>query len=289
MSKAHTLLAFLLLASFILVTQATFVVVQGTQSMVLQFGKPVQQYTEPGLKFKTPFIQNIKVFQRRVLNVAPPPEEVILADQKRLVIDTFGRYRITDMLVFNNTVSTEINAEQRINNLINSITREVLGNATLADVLSEKRAALMTDIKNRVNTAAKNMGVEIVDVRIGRADLPDQTSQAIFSRMKTERQREAAQFRAEGQQVAQETRAQADKERTIIVAEAGKQSQMLRGQGDEAAITIYADAFKRDPEFYAFYRTMEAYRESLSGGDTTFLLSPDGDFLKYLKDETGKK
>ena len=289
MSKAHTLLAFLLLASFILMTQATFVVVQGTQSMVLQFGKPVQQYTEPGLKFKTPFIQNIKVFQRRVLNVAPPPEEVILADQKRLVIDTFGRYRITDMLVFNNTVSTEINAEQRINNLINSITREVLGNATLADVLSEKRAALMTDIKNRVNTAAKNMGVEIVDVRIGRADLPDQTSQAIFSRMKTERQREAAQFRAEGQQVAQETRAQADKERTIIVAEAGKQSQMLRGQGDEAAITIYADAFKRDPEFYAFYRTMEAYRESLSGGDTTFLLSPDGDFLKYLKDETGKK
>lgn len=288
MQKSHSFLAFLLVAGFVVVMQSAFIVMQGTQAMVLQFGKPVEKYTEPGLKFKVPFVQQVKVFQQRVLNVAPPPEEVILADQKRLVIDTFGRYRITDMLAYNNTVSTEVNAEQRINNLINSISREVLGSATLADVLSEKRAALMNDIRDRVNAAAKNMGVEIVDVRISRADLPDQTSQSIYARMKTERQREAAQFRAEGQQAAQETRAQADKERTVILAEAEKQSQMLRGQGDEAAIRIYADAFKRDPDFYAFYRTMEAYRESLAGGDTTFLLSPDGDFMRYLKDEQGK-
>lgn len=288
MQKSYSLLAFLLVFGFVLVMQSAFIVMQGTQAMVLQFGKPVEKYTEPGLKFKIPFFQQVKVFQQRVLNVAPPPEEVILADQKRLVIDTFGRYRITDMLAYNNTVSTEVNAEQRINNLINSISREVLGSATLADVLSEKRGVLMNDIRDRVNAAAKNMGVEIVDVRISRADLPDQTSQSIYARMKTERQREAAQFRAEGQQAAQETRAQADKERTVIVAEANKQAQMLRGQGDEAAIRIYADAFKRDPDFYSFYRTMEAYRESLAGGDTTFLLSPDGDFMRYLKDEQGK-
>lgn len=286
MQKSYTLLSFLLIAGFIIVSQSAFTVVQGTQSMVLQFGKPVEQYTEPGLKFKTPFMQTVKVFDARVLNVNPPPEEVILADQKRLVIDTFGRYRITNMLDFNNTVSTEANAEQRINNLINSISREVLGGATLAAVLSEKRAALMLDIRDRVNTAAATMGVKIVDVRIGRADLPDQTSQSIYARMKTQRQQEAAQYRGEGEKMAIETTAQADKERTVIVADANKEAQILRGQGDEQAIKIYADAFKQDPEFYSFYRTMEAYRESLGSG-TTFLLSPDGDFLRYLKDEQG--
>jgi len=289
MGKSHTLLAFVFLSAFILVTQSAFLVMQGTQSMVLQFGRPVAQYTEPGLKLKLPFIQQVRVFEKRILNVAPAPEEVILADQKRLVIDTFGRYKITDMLMFNNTLGSYDQAEQRINNLINSITREVLGTATLANVLSERRAGLMENIRDRVNNAVKNLGIEIVDVRIGRADLPDQTSQAIYARMKAERKREADQFRAEGQQVATETRAQADKERTVILAEAGKQSQILRGQGDESAIKIYAEAFQRDPDFYAFYRTMEAYRESLSGGDTTLILSPDGDFFRFFKDEQGKK
>jgi len=289
MSKASTLFVFLLIAGFILVTQSAFLVRQGTQAMVLQFGRPAAQHTEPGLKFKTPFLQNVRVFQKRILNVAPPAEEVILADQKRLVIDAFGRYQITDMLAFNNAVGSEEAARDRINNLINSVTREVLGTATLTDVLSEKRAGLMHSIKERVNAAAKNLGVEIVDVRIGRADLPEQTSQSIFNRMKTERQREAAQFRAEGQQLAQETRSAADKERTVILAEAGRQSQIQRGLGDEAAIKIYAEAFKQDPEFYNFYRTMEAYRESLGNGDTTLIMSPDSDFLRYFKTSTGQK
>lgn len=289
MQKSHTFLAFLLIVGFILVTQSAFIVMQQQQSMVLQFGNPKAQYTEPGLKFKIPFIQQVRVFEKRVLNVDPSPEEVILSDQKRLVIDTFGRYRITDMLMFNNTLANEQAAEERINNVINSITREVLGTKPLTTVLSDKRGALMIDVRDRVNSAVKNWGIQIVDVRIGRADLPDQTSQAIYSRMKTERQREAAQFRAEGQQVAQETRSQADKERTVILAEAQKQSQILRGQGDETAIKVYADAFKQDPEFYAFYRTMEAYRESLGGGDTTFLLSQDGDFFRYFKDGMIKK
>ncbi len=289
MSKSGTFFIFLLVAAFVLVTQSAFIVKQGTQAMVLQFGRPAQRYEEPGLKFKTPFIQNVRVFQKRVLNVAPPAEEVILADQKRLVIDAFGRYRITDMLAFNNAVGTEDAARDRINNLINSVTREVLGTATLTDVLSDKRAQLMHSIKERVNLAAKNLGVEIVDVRIGRADLPEQTSQSIFDRMKTARQQEAAQFRAEGKQFANETRAQADKERTVLLAEAGRQSQVQRGLGDEEAIKIYAEAFKQDPEFYGFYRSMEAYRESLSGTDTTLILSPDSDFFKYFKESAGAK
>jgi len=289
MSKSGTFFIFILVAGFVLVTQSAFIVRQGTQAMVLQFGRPASLYTEPGLKFKTPFIQNVRVFQKRVLNVAPPAEEVILADQKRLVIDAFGRYRITDMLAFNNAVGTEDAARDRINNLINSVTREVLGTATLTDVLSDKRAQLMHSIKERVNAAAKNLGVEIVDVRIGRADLPEQTSQSIFDRMKTARQQEAAQFRAEGKQFAQETRAQADKERTVLLAEAGRQAQIQRGLGDEEAIKIYADAFKQDPEFYGFYRSMEAYRESLSGSDTTLILSPDSDFFKYFKESAGAK
>ncbi len=289
MSKSGTFFLFILVAGFVLVTQAAFIVRQGTQAMVLQFGRPASMYTEPGLKFKTPFIQNVRVFQKRVLNVAPPSEEVILADQKRVVIDAFGRYRIKDMLAFNNTVGTEDAARDRINNLINSVTREVLGTATLTDVLSEKRAQLMHSIKERVNVAAKDMGVEIVDVRIGRADLPEQTSQSIFERMITARQQEAAQFRGEGKQFANETRAQADKERTVLLAEAGRQAQIQRGLGDEEAIKIYADAFKQDPEFYGFYRSMEAYRESLSGSDTTLILSPDSDFFKYFKESSGAK
>lgn len=289
MSKGYSFLVLSLLTGFIIVTQSAFIIEQGTQAMVLQFGKPVQQHIEPGLRLKIPFFQQVKPFQQRILNVDPEPEEVILADQKRLVVDTFARYRIKNMLAFNNALSTEQNARDRLNNIINSITREVLGNATLADVLSEKRIKLMDNIREQANAAADDKGIEIVDVRIGRADLPEQTSQSIFSRMKTERQREAAQFRAEGEQAAQETRAQADKERTVMLAEANKESQMARGHGDEAAIKIYADAFKQDPEFYAFYRTMEAYRVSLRGGDTTLILPSDGDFFRFFKNGDGKK
>jgi modulator of FtsH protease HflC len=285
----HSLLIFIALAAFLLVTQSAFIVTQGEQAMVLQFGNPVMQYPDPGLKFKTPFVQNVKIFSKKILGIDPDPEEVILADQKRLVVDTFGRYKITDMLKFNNTLATEDQARQRIENIINSMTREVLGTATLADVLSEKRSTLMFSIRDKVNAAVNNTGVEIVDVRIGRADLSMQTSQAIYDRMRTERQREAAQFRGEGQRNAQEIKSRADKERTIILAEAEKQAQILRGEGDEGAIRLYAQAFSKDAEFYSFYRTMQAYREGLPGDSTTLILSPDSDFFRYFNSERGHK
>ena len=289
MSKNHSvLLVFFLIIAFLL-GQSSFIVPETEQALVLQFGDPVAKYTTPGLKLKIPFIQDVMIFDKRVLDVDPPAEEVILADQKRLVVDTFARYKINDMLQFYKSLETEEQANTRLDNIINSTLRGVLGNAPLADVLSEKREALMAAVKQQVNTAVTVYGIEIVDIRIGRADLPEQTSQAIYARMRTERQREAAQFRAQGQQQAQEIRSKADKERTVLLAEAEKQAQTSRGEGDAEASRIYAAAYKRDPEFYAFYRTMQAYRDSLPGDDTTLVLSPDNDFMRYFKDQSGKK
>lgn len=289
MAKNHLALVGFALAVLLLLGQSIFIIPETKQALVLQFGDPVEKHTTPGLKFKVPFIQQVTAFDRRVLDIDPPPEEVILADQKRLVVDTFARYKINDMLEFYKSLSTEQQANTRLNNIINSTLRSTLGNATLADVLSEKRGQLMAAVKQQVNASVTRFGIEIVDIRIGRADLPEQTSQAIYARMRTERQREAAEFRAQGQEQAQEIRSKADKERTVLLAEAEKQAQLSRGVGDETAIKIYADAFKRDPDFYGFYRTMEAYRESLPGDNTTLVLSPDNDFLSYLKNESGKR
>jgi len=288
MSKNYTALLIFFLVVILLIGQSAFIVPETEQTLVLQFGNPVARYTSPGLKFKIPFIQQVIVFDKRVLDVDPPAEEVILADQKRLVVDTFARYKINDMLQFYKSLATENQANTRLNNIINSTLRSVLGNAALSDVLSEKRAQIMAAVRQQVNTAVTPYGIEIVDIRIGRADLPEQTSQAIYARMRTERQREAAQFRAQGQEEAQEIRSKADKERTVLLAEAERQAQVSRGQGDAEAIRIYADAYKKDPEFYAFYRTMEAYRNSLSGDNTTLVLSPDNEFLKYFGDQSGK-
>ena len=293
MRHSHSFFLFILVAAFVLVTQSCFIVTQGEQAMVLQFGRPVEQYQEPGLKFKTPFIQQVKIFPAKILSVDPPPEEVILADQKRLVVDTFARYRITDMLAFNNSFGDVSIASDRLNNIINSVTREVLGNVPLRiegkdiGILSTQRAEIMHKIREQAGKAVTDNGIEIVDVRIGRADLPIQTSQSIYARMQSSRQQEAASYRAEGDKSAATTRADADKQRTITLAEAEKQAQILRGEGDAEASKIYATAFKQDPEFYSFYRTMQAYRESLPGDNTTMILSPDGDFFRYFKDEQG--
>lgn len=283
MKKHHSFLIILFLICAFLLGQSAFVVYEGEQAMVLQFGKPVDKHVDPGLKLKIPFIQNVRVFEKRALDVDPNPEEVILADQKRIVVDTFARYRITDMEEFVKSLNSESQAESRLTNIINSTLRSTMGNATLNEVLSEKRAVLMGAIKKQVNDATNRMGIEIVDVRIGRADLPVQTSQAIYARMRTEREREAAEFRAQGQEQAQEIKSKADKERTVLLASAEKDAQILRGQGDEVAIKTYADAFKKDAEFYAFYRTMEAYKTSMSGDNTVMVLPPEGDFLKYFK------
>jgi membrane protease subunit HflC len=288
MTKSHTLLVFILLLGFMLVNQSAFIVTQGEQAMVLQFGKPVNQFTEPGLKFKIPFTQQVKIFPQKILSIDPEPEEVTLSDQKRLVVDTFARYRIVDMLSFNNTLSNRDQAATQLDSIINSTAREVLGTVTLDDLLSVKRDEIMGKIRDKANNAVKgDKGVEIVDVRIIRADLPSQTIQAVYDRMRTERQKEAAKFRGEGTGTAQATKSEADKQRTIIMADANKQSQILRGEGEAEATRVYADAFKKDPDFYSFYRTMQAYRESLSGDNTTMILSPDGDFFRYFKDSQG--
>ncbi|MBI3441322.1 MAG: protease modulator HflC [Proteobacteria bacterium] len=289
MSQNYTVPLVIALGVMLLLGQSLFIIPETQQVLVLQFGDPVEKYTTPGLKFKAPFIQQVVVFDKRVLDVDPQPEEVILADQKRLVVDTFARYRINDMLEFYKSLSTEQQANTRLNNIINSTLRSVLGNASLADVLSEKRSQLMASVKQQVNTAVTRMGIEMVDIRIGRADLPEQTSQAIYARMRTERQREAAEFRAQGQEEAQQIRSSADKERTVLLADAEKQAQLSRGLGDAEAIRIYAEAFKKDPEFYSFYRTMEAYRDSLPGDGTTLLLSPDSDFMRYFRSQSGGK
>jgi len=290
MNKAPAFLIIVMALILFGVSQSVFIVTERHQAMVIQFGEPVAQYTEPGLKFKIPMIQQVMVFEKRALDVDATPEQVILSDKKRVMVDTFARYRITDMLKFYQSLQTITQANSRLGNIINSTMRATLGNASLNDILSEKRGSLMMAIRNQVNgTVKENYGVEVIDVRIGRADLPDETSQAIYARMRTEREREAAEFRAQGQEAAQEIKSKADKERTVLLAEAEKESQILRGQGDEEAIGVYANAFQRDPEFYAFYRTMEAYKEGLSGDSTTLILSPDGDFFRFFNDAKGKK
>ena len=217
------------------------------------------------------------------MDADPPPEEIILADQKRLVIDTFARYRISDILLFHKTLNTESQAVTRLSNLINSQVRSRLGNVPLSDILSERRAEIMTNISQSVNREAQRFGIEIVDVRIGRADLPEQTSQAIYARMRSEREQEAAEFRAQGQELAQQITARADRERTVLISEARKNSEIIRGEGDQQAIKIYADAYSVDPDFYAFYRSLAAYKKSLDGENSTLVLSPDSEFFRFFQ------
>jgi membrane protease subunit HflC len=280
-AAAVVALLFVALGSFFTVNQAQ-------QALVLQFGDPRRVIQEPGLKVKMPFIQDVVYFEKRVLDIDPPKQQVILVDQKRIDVDTFARYRITDPLRFYQTVSNEVGARARLTAIINSTTRRVLGNESLTSILSENRTPIMNAIKTETNAAVRPLGIEIVDVRIKRADYPEQTSQAIYNRMKSERDREAKEFRAEGAEAAQQIRADADRQRVIIVTTAEKEAQVTRGEGDAQAIKIYAEAFGRDPEFYAFYRSMEAYRLALTDGTTTMVLSPDSEFFRFFTDMTGK-
>lgn len=266
-----------------------YTVHQTEQAIVLQFGKPLRVVSEPGLHFKVPLFQNVEFFERRVLDLEPPRETIILSDQKRLDVDAYLRYRIIDPLRFKQSVTNEVNGRQRLGAVVNSSLRRVLGNATLLSVLSEEREEIMTNIQNAVNEEAKNFGVAIVDFRIRRADLPEQAAQAIFARMRSEREREAREARAQGFERSQQIRAGADRERTVLLAEAEKNSEILRGEGDRLAIKIYADAFGQDPEFFRFYRSMQAYRKALSGDDTTMVLSPDSEFFRFFGEiDSGK-
>lgn len=277
------IVAAVLLVAVAVASQGVFTVSETEQVLLTQFGEPRGVVRDPGLHFKVPFIEDVHRMDKRILDLDPSAEEVLLSDQKRLVVDAFARYRITDPLLFYKTVRTEDTAGSRLGNLVISAMRRVLGNVDLKTVLSEGRVTAMGEIRNQVNEEASRFGIDVVDVRIGRADLPEATIQSVFDRMRSERQREAAEFRAQGQQMAQETRAKAERERTVVLAEAEKTAQVTRGEGDREAISIQAEAFGKDPEFYAFYRSLEAYRRGLAGDGTTFVVSPDGDFFKYFK------
>ncbi|BAI71998.1 membrane protease subunit [Azospirillum sp. B510] len=282
MNRTLAIAGIAIVALGVVASSALFTVNEAQQALVLQFGEPRRVIQEPGLKVKIPFIQEVRLLDRRVLDLDPPVEQVILADQKRLDVDAFARYRIHDPLRFYQTAGTEAVAETRLNSIVNSSLRRVLGNVTVLAVLSDERARIMTDIKGQVNDEAKRFGIEIVDVRIRRADLPEETSQSIFARMRSEREREAAEARAQGQEQSQQIKSRAERERTVIIAEAQRDAQILRGEGDNSALKLIAEATSQDPAFYGFYRSLEAYRKSLNGNDTTMVLSPTGEFFRYF-------
>lgn len=262
-----------------------FIVDQTEQAVVLQFGEPVSTITEPGLKYKLPWpVQEVAYFEKRVLNVDPPVEQVILADQRRLDVDVFGRYRIADAQLFLEAVNNENTASQRLSTFMIAALREVLGNATQVEVLSDARAGIMVAILDAVRGRASALGIDIVDVRIVRADVPQGTVQSVFDRMASEREREAREFRAQGDELSQQIRARADRERTVLLAEAERTSEILRGEGDEEAIRLRGTAFSEDAEFYTFYRALEAYRGSFNPEDTTLVLSPNSEFFRYFNE-----
>ena len=270
------------------VWETLFTVYQTQQALVLQFGDPKRAIKEPGLNVKLPFVQNVEYFDKRILSYDGAAEEIIAADQKRLVVDSFVRFRIDDPLKFFQSVGNENIARSRIGSMLNSSLRAVLGEVPLSAVLTGERAALMKDITERVNIEAANLGVIITDVRIKRADLPEANSQAIYARMKTEREREAREFRAQGAEEAQRVRSRADREKRVLIAEAQKQAQILRGHGDGERNRIFAEAYGQDPEFFAFYRSMQAYSEALTREDTTMVLTPDSDFFRFFNNIQGR-
>ena len=259
-----------------------FIVKEVNQAIVLQFGDPKRILLKPGLNFKIPFIQNVVFLDKRILNLDTPPEEVIASDQKRLIVDAFARFQIVDPLKFYISVGNERVARSRLSTIINSRIRNVLGQQELQTLLSQDRTKQMALIQEGVNNEAENFGIKIVDVRIKRADLPQANSDAIFRRMQTEREREAKEFRAKGAEMAVTITSTADKEVTVILAEAQKQSEIMKGEGDGQRNNIFADAFGQDPEFFAFYRSMQAYGKAFNAGETSMILSPDSEFFKFF-------
>ncbi len=277
-----TLISICVALAFVLFN-SLYVLPQTEQAIVLQFGEPVRLVKDAGLKLKVPFIQNVVFYDNRLLNLDPPAQEIVLNDKKRLDVDSFTRFRIIDPLKFYQTVRTEEQARSKLKEIVNSSVRKILGRTTLQELLSQKRTQIMADISNAVKVDAAQIGVSVADVRIRRADLPIEVLQAINARMKTERERDAKEFRAQGQQNAQQIRAKAEKEKTIIIAEAAKKAEIMRGEGDQEAIRIWNQAANRDPQFFAFYRSLAAYQKALNEGKTSLVLSPDSEFFRYFQ------
>ncbi len=280
-----------LLALFVVLIvgySSVFAVAQTEQVLVVRLGEPVRVITEPGLNFKAPFIDTVISIDKRILDLENPSQEVIASDQKRLVVDAFARYRIKNALRFYQSVGSIQAANIQLTTLLNASLRRVLGEVTFIQVVRDEREALMGRIREQLDKEADGYGIQVVDVRIRRADLPEQNSQAVYQRMQTERQREAAEFRAQGGQKAQEIRSSADREATVIIADANSTGEQVRGAGDGERNRLFAEAYGKDPDFFAFYRSMSAYENGLKSADTRFLLRPDSDFFKFFSNSSGK-
>jgi membrane protease subunit HflC len=277
-----------LLAVLIVGYSSVFTVDMTEQALVVRLGEPIRVVTDPGLNFKAPFIDTVIPIDKRILDLENPSQEVIASDQKRLVVDAFARYRIKNALRFYQSVGTIQAANLQLTTLLNASLRRVLGEVTFIQVVRDEREALMGRIRDQLDKEADGYGIQVVDVRIRRADLPEQNSQAVYQRMQTERQREAAEFRAQGGQKAQEIRSNADREATVIVAEANSTAERVRGEGDGERNRLFAEAYGKDQDFFAFYRSMSAYENGLKSNDTRFLLRPDSEFFKFFSSASGK-
>jgi len=286
MRTVLTALAIVAGVAVLLIYNTFYTVPEAQQAIVLQFGRPVHVEQKPGLHAKVPFVQNVVYFDKRLLDFDADATEVIMLDQRRLVVDAFARYRITDPLLFLQTAVNEQAMRARLGAIVNGAIRNVLGSVPFSAVLSNRRGELMRQISDAVVTEAKQFGVEVYDVRIMRADLHPDNSPAIYARMQTEREREARTERAQGAEASQRIRAEAERDRTVLLAEAQRQAQVLRGQGDAESTRIFAEAFNRDPQFYSFYRSLQAYRQSIGDG-TTLVLTPDTEFFRYFRDMQG--
>ena len=283
MSRLNIILLIIIAAIVATASSALFIVNETQQALVIQFGEPKRTVDQPGLKFKLPFIQDVIFFEKRVLSFIPDEgEEAILKDQKRLKVDTYARFKIVDPLRFYQSVRNEIEARKQLDTIVDSALREELGLRGLKEILSEQRNSITKNIRDQVNIKARTLGMEIIDIQIRRADYPEVTSQAIFARMISERERIAREFRATGEEEAQKIRASAEKQRVVTVADGARQSQEIRGAGDAEAIRIYAESFGQDPEFFSFYRSMEAYKKSFNQDDT-MVINPTGDFFKFFE------
>jgi len=281
-------LAVLALLALIIAYGALFTVHQTEQAIVVRFGEPIRVVEAPGLNFKMPLLDSVITIDRRILDLENPAQEVIAADGERLVVDAFARYRVVDPLKFYQSIGAIEGANSRLSGFLNSALRRVLGSSRKIEIVRDRRAQLMAEVRRQLGDAAKPFGIEVVDARIRRADLPDQNSQAVYQRMQTERQRQAAEFRAQGSQRAAEIRAKADRDVTVLIAEAQSKGEQVRGEGDAERNRIFAEAFGRDPDFFSFYRSMQAYEAGLRSGDTRLLLRPDSDFFRYFGNPQGK-
>jgi membrane protease subunit HflC len=285
---AGGVLAALVLMALLITYGSLFTVYQTDQALVVRLGEPKRAITEPGLNVKLPLLDSVIHVDKRILDLENPAQEVITSDQKRLVVDAFARYRVNDPLKFYQTIGAIAAANSRLSTLLNSALRRVLGAATTIEIVRDKRAQLMALVRDQLQTEAQSFGIAVVDVRIRRANLPEQNSQAVYQRMQTERQREAAEFRAQGSQHSQEIRAKADRDVTVLIAQAQSKGEQTRGEGDAERNRIYAEAYGRDPDFFTFYRSMQAYENGLHASDTRMVLTPDSSFFRYFGNPSGK-